>query len=217
MLRQCRTKSRTVVHKRNYKRNTIRVSLNRWLMAFGWSSGGSLKHASHRGINLIPKTASSRYAGKLHPTSEILRGEGEEVAFILIYANNMAYISRILSYFYGDARLSASGGILKRECLSPFIIERSLWITCTLQSTHSAIAVWQSVRRKRTTARFLVSLRFTTACVCTMLRYNKEERKTWKIIESGDESIDSFLKVDRLWRRNSIFLKTEWVIQRITK
>ena len=38
--------------------------------------------------------------------------ERKEFAFILIYANNMAYISRILSYFYGDARLSgcASGG-----------------------------------------------------------------------------------------------------------
>ena len=49
------------------------------------------------------------------------------VAFILIYANNMAYISRILSYFYGDARLSGRlgtrgtrgvGRILKHERLS---------------------------------------------------------------------------------------------------
>lgn len=49
----------------------------------------------------------------IHPKrSEMLRegreGERErkEFAFILIYANNIAYISRILSYFYGDARLS---------------------------------------------------------------------------------------------------------------
>lgn len=51
----------------------------------------------------------------IHPKGgKILRGERKkerekerkEFAFILIYANNMAYISRILSYFYGDARLS---------------------------------------------------------------------------------------------------------------
>lgn len=94
-------------NERNYKRSDSRLVKSRRLMAFGWGRRGSLNRAGS-GINLIPKTASSRYAGKLHPAGKILLGEGG--AFILIYANNMAYISRILSYFYGDARLSGRQG-----------------------------------------------------------------------------------------------------------
>lgn len=55
-------------------------------------------------------------AGKTAPSHR--DASAASLAFILIYANNMAYIRRILSYFYGDARLSG-GGILKHE--HPFI------------------------------------------------------------------------------------------------